>query len=363
MKLFISYSTDNLDLVKEIADALKGQVEVKYWEQDKEPGEDAWKTIFGWIDNSDLVVAVITDKTVSRAMSVGQEIGRAVAKHKTIIPTVSKGIPQTALGCIGGITKVTLEEDKPSDIVASIEKIVLSRKPAPGSECRKNAEFLTFRDGRLNQIRADNTPVPLDVKSRGILYLYPIAGYEDEAEGFKILFDNYQQLRPIAVGAWDGPKVDTSGFCIPSWLHQTGTCTSYVHAFKFGALEAVSTGIFNASEKRINSIAYEKRLIEALGGYLEFYKQVDIKPPVCLSLSFLEVKDFVLQVGRLYNAFNTVQPISENELIFQPITITDLGENPATILRPLFDQVWQACGFPYSWNYDEADNWSDQWNH
>ena len=77
MRLFISYSTGDLEIVDQIADALRPHAEVFYWDKDKEPGKDTWQTIFRWIDSADLVIAVITDKTVARAMSVGQEIGHA----------------------------------------------------------------------------------------------------------------------------------------------------------------------------------------------------------------------------------------------------------------------------------------------
>jgi hypothetical protein len=82
MKIFISYSTDDIRLVHKIATSLCSYSEVYYWAKDYIPGEEVWPTIFSWIDNSDLVIAVITDKTVSRAMSVGQEIGRAKTKNK-----------------------------------------------------------------------------------------------------------------------------------------------------------------------------------------------------------------------------------------------------------------------------------------
>jgi len=128
MRLFISYSTDDLDTVKKLAKSLSEHAEVKYWAKSKEPGKAAWETIFGWIDSADLVVAVITDKTVSRAMAVGQEIGRARAKKRTIVPLVAPGVKDTDLGCLDGITYITLSEDSLEEVSDTLKKLIYKTK-------------------------------------------------------------------------------------------------------------------------------------------------------------------------------------------------------------------------------------------
>ncbi|MBI1821765.1 MAG: toll/interleukin-1 receptor domain-containing protein [Nitrospirae bacterium] len=128
MKIFISYSTDDLSLVHRIAEYLRPHVEVLFWDKSKVPGQEAWPTIFNWIDQSDLVLAVISDKTVSRAMSVGQEIGRAKAKTKTIIPLVAPGVSSSDLGCLNGITYQKIDPNNPGPALKNIEKGLLERK-------------------------------------------------------------------------------------------------------------------------------------------------------------------------------------------------------------------------------------------
>jgi hypothetical protein len=128
MRLFISYSTDDLDTVKELARSLKPHAEVFYWDKSKEPGTSAWDKIFSWIDIADLVVAIITDKTVSRAMAVGQEIGRARAKKKTIVPLVAPGVKDADLGCLDGITYITLTEGSLDDVTGILEKLIYKTK-------------------------------------------------------------------------------------------------------------------------------------------------------------------------------------------------------------------------------------------
>ena len=113
MKIFISYSNDDLKLVKTYANFIKPHAEVKYWDKDKKPGDEVWPMIFQWIDESDIVLAIITDNTVSRAMSVGHEIGRAVTKGKRVIPFVAKGIPVSELGCLCSINYQEIDPENP----------------------------------------------------------------------------------------------------------------------------------------------------------------------------------------------------------------------------------------------------------
>lgn len=131
MKVFISYSIHDAEFVKEFADALKPHVEsLKYWEASKELGEDSWQSIFKWIDESDLVLAVITDKTINRAMAVGNEIGHARAKGKKVIPLVAPGISDSQLGCLKGVTYQRIDKDAPRPAIDAIAQEINRMKLA-----------------------------------------------------------------------------------------------------------------------------------------------------------------------------------------------------------------------------------------
>lgn len=120
MKVFISYSTEDVSLVGQIADQIKPYAEVFYWHESNVPGEHVWNQIYSWIDQSDAVVAVITDKTVARGISVGQEIGHAKAKQKVILPLVAPEVPVTELGCLHEVTHVRLSRNDPNAALQAI---------------------------------------------------------------------------------------------------------------------------------------------------------------------------------------------------------------------------------------------------
>lgn len=128
MKVFISYSTSDLNLVKQLVEYISQHAEVFYWDKTKVPGQETWPSIFEWIDKCDLVLAVITDTTVSRAMAVGQEIGRAKAMVKTIVPVVAPEVPSSELGFLSGINYQRIQRENPGPALQAIEKVVLNIK-------------------------------------------------------------------------------------------------------------------------------------------------------------------------------------------------------------------------------------------
>ena len=48
----------------------------------------------------------------------------------------------------------------------------------------------------------------------------------------------------------------------------------------------------------------------------------------------------------------------DRDILQLPETIVDSYDiEPKDILRPMFDLIWNACGFKRSHNFDEAGNW------
>lgn len=111
VNIFVSYSIEDEAMAQKVSDYLSNAAHVKFWNRSKEPGAEAWPTIFSWIDNADVVLAIVTGNTVKRAMSVAQEIGRAKAKNKLIIPLVGDGVAASDLGCLCGVTFETVNQE------------------------------------------------------------------------------------------------------------------------------------------------------------------------------------------------------------------------------------------------------------
>jgi hypothetical protein len=124
MRIFISYSNPDLTIVRTLGDQLNIFGDVFYWNQSNVPGMVAWEQIYNWIDNSDIVLVLITGNTVTRAMSVGQEVGRAKAMGKYIIPIVSAGVSPLELGFLSGVTYQPIDVLNPLPAISRIIEVV-----------------------------------------------------------------------------------------------------------------------------------------------------------------------------------------------------------------------------------------------
>jgi hypothetical protein len=60
------------------------------------------------------------------------------------------------------------------------------------------------------------------------------------------------------------------------------------------------------------------------------------------------VDNVVFQVGR---------PINAENLILPETVVEDFATPVGKILKPMFDLVWNACGYPASKNFDAQGSW------
>jgi hypothetical protein len=52
------------------------------------------------------------------------------------------------------------------------------------------------------------------------------------------------------------------------------------------------------------------------------------------------------------------QPMESDVAILPPVQIGSLDEEVPTVMKPIFDAVWNACGYPRSYNYTENGTWN-----
>lgn len=154
MDVFISYGTADLELARRSAEALCPLAKAKFWARDKEPGEPDWQTIFKWIDASNVVIVIISDHSLTRSMSIGQEVGYARSKGKTIIPFVSTKVVLADLGCLKDITAIKYDHERPESALAEL------------------------RDSISNQIKKKESSDQTALLAIGAILLFLLAGGE-----------------------------------------------------------------------------------------------------------------------------------------------------------------------------------------
>jgi hypothetical protein len=132
MRIFISYSAPDVNIVSVLADQLRIYGDVYYWDKDNMPGESAWEQVFSWIDNSDVVLVLITDATIARAASVTREVLQAKAEKKLIIPIVTSSVSKSDLGFLSDVAYQEFDTKYP---IPAIYKIMES------IDCKNKDQF------------------------------------------------------------------------------------------------------------------------------------------------------------------------------------------------------------------------------
>jgi hypothetical protein len=119
MRIFISYSNPNLNIIKSLAERLTIFGDVFFWNENDTPGVIAWEQIYNWIDYADIVIVLITDYNVVRTMAIDREIGRAKEKNKYIFPLVSSDVPRNELEYLSNTAYEPVDISNP---FAAVEK-------------------------------------------------------------------------------------------------------------------------------------------------------------------------------------------------------------------------------------------------
>lgn len=216
-----------------------------------------------------------------------------------------------------------------------------------------------FRLDRISKIIANETPVPLHDNPKIVLHLIPIISFSP-AQSYDInkIASQSEKLNPIACrGGNDRYNLD--GFLTYS-RGEEGKSNSYVQLFRNGIIEAVEGLLLEPYEGnlKIPSISYEQELIRYLTNYLLVLKTLNVELPIFLFLTLLGVKGYSMGVDKWKYRFRQVHTIDRDILLLPEVVIDNYDVRADKALKPCFDSIWNACGFPSALYYNDKGEWA-----
>jgi hypothetical protein len=149
------------------------------------------------------------------------------------------------------------------------------------------------------------------------------------------------------------------GFLTYTWSSQSTSAHSYVQVFRSGSVEVVDASILRLYGDRriIPSGVFEGELLQALRRYLFAQRQLGVEPPLFVMLSLLGVSGYTMGIKSPPMRWDYVYPIDKDALLVPEIVVESFECDPAEAMKPIFDAVWNAAGWPRSMNYDETGKW------
>lgn len=221
-------------------------------------------------------------------------------------------------------------------------------------------EIRAFRHNRVAQVTAGETPMPLMPGGKVILHLVPISSFRSrQVFDVATMPQLSTQFPPMAASGWDH-RLNLDGH-VSYGGGKSGGCRSYTQFFRNGSVEAVLTDVVREEKQegklllagyyeRTLTLEYQffKRLLSGLS-------EIGVQPPVWCFLAITGVKGARIPTDDHFGDEN--RAIDRDILMLPERIIDDLRADSATILRPMFDLVWNASGFIRSFNFDSNGKW------
>lgn len=213
-----------------------------------------------------------------------------------------------------------------------------------------------FRADRLAQIGADETPVPLLNSPKTVLHLVPLSAFSLGLNlNVSSLEADLRRIPPIHTSGGWSHRHNFDGIVTFSARRNVDESISYLQIFRNGSIEAVDASLILMANGRptIEGVAWEKALLDVLPTYLQVQRDLGVQFPVLAMLSLLGVKGCYMYVHGYGFGIGNEDPIDRDRIIVPEILVENFTDNPAQVLKPAFDAVWNAAGFAGSIHYDK----------
>ncbi|MBD2741485.1 ATP-binding protein [Coleofasciculus sp. FACHB-1120] len=215
-----------------------------------------------------------------------------------------------------------------------------------------------FRQERLSNIVAQETPVLMNAGAKLVLHIIPIGAF-DPASSFDVasLYNKYSQLfKPLTSDGWQ-QRHNFDGHLTFSKAPNENFAYSYLQTFRNGiieAVDAVTVTVYNG--RGVIFKEYEQEILQAIYRFLPLQQNLGVEPPLFIILSFLGVKDYIMEVNPEFGR-SSGSPIDRDNLLVPEVVVEDFNFAPAQVMKPIFDAVWNAAGYTRSLNYDNDGQW------
>lgn len=216
-----------------------------------------------------------------------------------------------------------------------------------------------FRDQRLIIIGSGETPVHVNAEVLMVLHILPLAAFGTGVVDLGAAARSQVTRLCPPSGAGFNHRFNLDGLVtFDGNFGKDQFSTSYCQLFRGGQIEAVHTWFTGREGENtwIASTAYEEDTIRAATSYLSALQTLGVPLPLVLLMTMCGVKGCRMSVDRRH-IFREETPIDRDRLLLPEVICEDYGADVPRLLQPIFDAVWNACGYERSFNYDKDGNW------
>lgn len=227
------------------------------------------------------------------------------------------------------------------------------------------SEQLPERIKRFHRTRAydisshEELPVPLLECGKMIFHLIPLSAFStNETLDTTQIYDKCLELPPQGFNNGFDRCINLDG--VATIPQDSMPYKAYNQLYRSGIIEIVS--VFENKNKDgyffIDSHELEYFLINITKQCFKVLTDLTVEPPIYVFLTLAGVQHYRFLTKGAFRYGNG--SLGRDVLSIPEIVIDSYNSEPHTILRPIFDMVWNSFGFKSSSNYDEDGNWRDR---
>lgn len=222
-----------------------------------------------------------------------------------------------------------------------------------------SSRLKSFREDRISRIISNDTPAELKGERKVALHIVPLVALtQSQSYDIRILKTKSEYSIPFCAGPghtsynFDG-ILSINGY-------RGSDLTSYTQFYKNGIIEGVTTKLedrFDSNTISIPNTIFETCLFSALRAYFPFYQSINVDFPLYLFVTLINFKGAKLAIS--YNLMQRYDAyfIDRDILPIPEVYIEDSKINLHSILRPIFDTLWNTCGYERCLHYDNQGNY------
>ena len=219
----------------------------------------------------------------------------------------------------------------------------------------------SFRIERLAKLVSGDTPVPVPLVEgpKFALHLIPFGAFD---VGERLDLSQLPNDQDVNAGIYNYRdwRFNLDGLLIYN-LQANGQSNAYSQFHTIGVIETVL--LFHVGgTNRLEIVSFENHLInQVIPKLLGVQKRLNVTPPLVVTISMWGVAGYHLWPLSPRGPHHPVHGVDRDPLFIPETLIEDFGVDAAVFMRPVFNAIWNAAGWPKAMTYDDKGQWTGKW--
>jgi hypothetical protein len=219
-----------------------------------------------------------------------------------------------------------------------------------------------FRDERIRLVTEGRYQRPLEGSGRLFLHIVPLSAFSGMVHlDIEQVYAKNLAFWPIGAGGMT-PRFNFHGF-INERGRDRDKNYGYTQIFRNGSLEATESGIVHDEHDGnlyISGLGLEKNIFIRLSSYIIGLRDVGVPPPLIIMFTL----EGVLGARYVVMSDGFGPPLREPVLALPECVLEEYGTqiDHHRAVRPAFDALWNAIGYPKSLLFNEDGLWDGTMN-